>query len=129
MLIVRTNVHRRLEVPIGGPRRIRVNQQKTRICHVPEELFDFLGYALGRCYRNKTGQGVRQPFTLTKRNDDCVGTFPKPWQDFNNAELFDRGVQRARADRSRFRTSCLNSDGSVGTPPERTFRESVADLL
>jgi RNA-directed DNA polymerase len=36
--------------------KLEVNQQKTRICHVPEESFDFLGYMLGRCYRVKTGQ-------------------------------------------------------------------------
>jgi RNA-directed DNA polymerase len=36
--------------------KLEVNQQKTRICHVPEESFDFLGYTLGRCYRVKTGQ-------------------------------------------------------------------------
>jgi RNA-directed DNA polymerase len=36
--------------------KLQVNQQKTRICHVPEESFDFLGYTLGRCYRVKTGQ-------------------------------------------------------------------------
>jgi RNA-directed DNA polymerase len=36
--------------------KLQVNQQKTRICRVPEESFDFLGYTLGRCYRVKTGQ-------------------------------------------------------------------------
>ena len=36
--------------------KLRVNQQKTRICRVPEESFDFLGYTLGRCYRAQTGK-------------------------------------------------------------------------
>lgn len=36
--------------------KLEVNQQKTRLCHVPEGSFDFLGYTLGRCYRVKTGQ-------------------------------------------------------------------------
>jgi group II intron reverse transcriptase/maturase len=36
--------------------RLEVNQQKTRVCRVPAESFDFLGYTLGRCYRVKTGQ-------------------------------------------------------------------------
>jgi len=36
--------------------KLEVNQQKTRVCRVPEESFDFLGYTLGRCYRVKTGQ-------------------------------------------------------------------------
>jgi RNA-directed DNA polymerase len=36
--------------------RLTVNQQKTRICRVPVESFDFLNYTLGRCYRAKTGE-------------------------------------------------------------------------
>jgi group II intron reverse transcriptase/maturase len=35
--------------------KLTVNPQKTRVCQVPEEPFDFLGYTLGRCYRAKTG--------------------------------------------------------------------------
>jgi RNA-directed DNA polymerase len=35
--------------------KLSVNQQKTRICRVPEESFDFLGYTLGRCHRARTG--------------------------------------------------------------------------
>jgi RNA-directed DNA polymerase len=38
-----------------GRLRLTVSEQKTRICRVPEESFDFLGYTLGRCYRAKTG--------------------------------------------------------------------------
>jgi RNA-directed DNA polymerase len=33
-----------------------VNRQKTRICRVPEESFDFLGHTLGRCHRAQTGE-------------------------------------------------------------------------
>jgi hypothetical protein len=36
--------------------KLEVNQQKTRVCRVPEESFDFLGYTFERCYRVKTGQ-------------------------------------------------------------------------
>jgi len=39
-----------------GKLKLTVNQQKTRICRVPEESFDFLGYTLGRCHRAKTGE-------------------------------------------------------------------------
>jgi len=35
---------------------LTVNEQKTRVCRVPEESFDFLGYTLGRCYSPKTGR-------------------------------------------------------------------------
>jgi RNA-directed DNA polymerase len=41
---------------IMGVLKLTVNEQKTRICRVPEESFDFLGYTLGRCYSPKTGR-------------------------------------------------------------------------
>ena len=36
--------------------RLTVNETKTRLCRVPEETFDFLGYTIGRCYSPQTGQ-------------------------------------------------------------------------
>jgi hypothetical protein len=33
-----------------------VNEDKTRICKVPEDTFDFLGYTFGRLYSAKTGR-------------------------------------------------------------------------
>ena len=33
-----------------------VNENKTRVCHLPKEKFDFLGYTFGRCYSAKTGR-------------------------------------------------------------------------
>jgi RNA-directed DNA polymerase len=36
--------------------KLTVNQQKTRICRVPEESFDFLGYTMGQCYQAQTGR-------------------------------------------------------------------------
>jgi hypothetical protein len=36
--------------------RLVVNEQKTRLCRVPHESFDFLGYTLGRCYSPRTGK-------------------------------------------------------------------------
>ena len=39
-----------------GKLKLTVNPQKTRICRVPEESFDFLGYTLGLCHRAQTGK-------------------------------------------------------------------------
>ena len=36
--------------------RLTVNEKKTRVCKLPEEKFDFLGYSFGRCYSLKTGR-------------------------------------------------------------------------
>jgi len=30
--------------------KLTVNESKTRVCRLPEEKFDFLGYTFGRCY-------------------------------------------------------------------------------
>ena len=36
--------------------KLTVNDTKTRVCRLPEEKFDFLGYTFGRCYSTKTGR-------------------------------------------------------------------------
>ena len=41
---------------IMGKLRLTVNEEKTRICKVPEGEFDFLGYTFGRMYSAKTGK-------------------------------------------------------------------------
>ena len=35
---------------------LTVNEAKTRVCHVPDESFDFLGYTIGRCHSAQTGK-------------------------------------------------------------------------
>jgi group II intron reverse transcriptase/maturase len=41
---------------IMGKLKLTVNEDKTRICKVPEGEFDFLGYSFGRMYSARTGQ-------------------------------------------------------------------------
>ncbi len=45
--------------------RLTVNEEKTQVCQVPQESFDFLGYTFGRCYSTKTGRAY-------------IGTRPSP---------------------------------------------------
>ena len=41
---------------IMGKLKLTVNEEKTRICRVPEGEFDFLGYTFGRMYSPTTGK-------------------------------------------------------------------------
>jgi RNA-directed DNA polymerase len=43
--------------------KLTVNETKTRLCRLPDETFDFLGYTIGRCYSPKTGRAY-------------IGTYP-----------------------------------------------------
>ena len=36
--------------------KLTVNEEKTRVCCLPSERFDFLGYTFGRCYSPRTGR-------------------------------------------------------------------------
>jgi hypothetical protein len=47
---------RRLRHQIMGKQKLTVNEEKTRICRVPEEKFDFLGTRFGRMYSARTGK-------------------------------------------------------------------------
>jgi RNA-directed DNA polymerase len=44
--------------PLMGSLKLTVNESKTRLCPVPADTFDFLGYTLGRCYNARTGQAL-----------------------------------------------------------------------
>lgn len=55
---------------IMGKLKLKVNEEKTRICKVPQETFDFLGYTFGRLYSSKTGKarlGMRPSKKSIKR--------------------------------------------------------------
>src|SRR3979409_55790 len=55
---------------IMGKLKLTANEEKTRICKVPEGEFDFLGYTFGRMYSARTGQaylGYRPSRKSTKR--------------------------------------------------------------
>ena len=47
--------------------KLTVNETKTRVCKLPEEKFDFLGYTFGRCYSSKTGRAYMGTVPPKKR--------------------------------------------------------------
>jgi RNA-directed DNA polymerase len=70
-----------------GRLKLTVNEEKTRICRVPEGEFDFLGYTFGRMYSARTGQarlGHRPSKKSIKRVVETVHELtarPGTWQD------------------------------------------------
>jgi RNA-directed DNA polymerase len=40
---------------IMGRIKLTVNEEKTHLCQIPRERFDFLGYTFGKCYSRKDG--------------------------------------------------------------------------
>jgi len=36
--------------------KLEINPDKTRVCRLPDESFEFLGYRFGRCYSKTTGR-------------------------------------------------------------------------
>ncbi len=47
--------------------KLTMNETKTRVCKLPEEKFDFLGYTFGRCYSPKTGRSYYGTTPSTNR--------------------------------------------------------------
>ena len=47
--------------------KLAVNESKTRVCTLPEEPFDFLGYTMRRCYSPKTGRAYLGTVPSKKR--------------------------------------------------------------
>jgi group II intron reverse transcriptase/maturase len=53
--------------------RLTVNDSKTRVCVLPEEKFDFLGYTFGQCYSPKTGRAYLGTTPARKRVQRICG--------------------------------------------------------
>jgi len=72
---------------IMGKLKLTVNEEKTRVCKVPEGEFDFLGFTFGRIYSARTGQanlGLRPSKKSIKRMVDKVHALTDEataWQD------------------------------------------------
>src|ERR1700755_1292757 len=47
--------------------KLTVNEPKTRVCYLPEEKFDFLGYTFGRCYSMRRGRAYLGTVPSKKR--------------------------------------------------------------
>ncbi len=53
---------------------LTVNEEKTYVCRVPQDHFDFLGYTFGRCYSKRTGRAYLGTRPSKKSIRRMVGT-------------------------------------------------------
>ena len=73
--------------------KLTINEEKTRICRLPEESFDFLGYTFGKCYSRAgvryIGQrpSKKKVKAICRRISDCTH---RRWTGLDTQEQVDR---------------------------------------
>jgi RNA-directed DNA polymerase len=108
---------------IMGKLKLTVNEEKARICKLPEEEFDFLGYTFGRMYSAKTGKaylGYRLSRKSMKRMVETVHALTVrsgSWQE--TTKLVDKLNRTLRG---------WANDFEVGTSQKRTGRSTTTPL-
>jgi RNA-directed DNA polymerase len=73
--------------------KLTVNETKTRVCRLPEEKFDFLGYTFGRCYSPKTGRaywGTTPSQKRVQRLCKSISEMTRRSQTQQDAATFDK---------------------------------------
>src|SRR5882762_6782893 len=69
--------------------KLTVNEEKTRVCQLPAERFDFLGYTFGRCYSRKTGRaylGTRPSKKSVSRMIGAIRECTAHWTTWQETE-------------------------------------------
>ena len=54
--------------------KLTMNDDKTHLCRIPQERFDFLGYTFGRCYKRDTGRAYIGTWPSKKSIKRMVGS-------------------------------------------------------
>ena len=84
--------------------KLTVNEKKTRVCRVPEEKFDFLGYTFGRCYSPQTGRAYLGTVPSKKRVQRiCAGI-----SELTRRSQTQRDAETLVADLNRRLIGCAN---------------------
>ena len=77
--------------------KLTVNETKTRLCRVPDETFDFLGYTIGRCYSRRTGRsylGTRPSAKAVRRICATISEATRRCWAWRDARLLVRDLNR-----------------------------------
>src|SRR5580692_9801924 len=104
---------------IMGKLKLTVNEEKTRICKVPEGEFDFLGYTFGRMYSPETGKArlaLRPSKKSIQRMVETVHALTvraRTWQETTELGGIDDADERLPGDHAAESTAHLGSDRHV----------------
>jgi hypothetical protein len=104
---------------IMGKLKLTVNEEKTRICKVPEGEFDFLGFTFGRMYSPTTGQArlaLRPSKKSIQRMVETVHALTvraRTWQETTELGGIDDADERLPGDHAAESTAHLGSDRHV----------------
>jgi len=77
--------------------KLTVNEDKTHLCHVPQDGFDFLGYTFGRCYNRKTGRafiGTKPSRKSIKRMVNSITKDADRCRTLLDADIIVKGLNR-----------------------------------
>lgn len=77
--------------------KLTVNEDKTHLCDLPQERFDFLGYTFGRCYRHDNGRaymGTKPSKKSIKRMVDSISSETDRRRTLLSAEKIVGGLNR-----------------------------------
>lgn len=74
--------------------KLTVNEEKTHVCRIPQEHFDFLGYTFGRCYSTQTGRAYTGTRPSKKSIRRMVATISaeteRRWTGRETADVVER---------------------------------------
>ncbi|HEY2856983.1 MAG TPA: group II intron reverse transcriptase/maturase [Terracidiphilus sp.] len=77
--------------------KLTVNEAKTRVCKLPQEKFDFLGYTFGRCYSPQTGRpylGTTPSKRRVRRLCEAISEATRRSQTQQQAEVLVKKLNR-----------------------------------
>ncbi len=77
--------------------KLEINREKTRVCRVPEETFDFLGYTLGRFHSTKTGKAYIATWPSKKKIAGIIERISQKTARFTLKEETARKVSELNA--------------------------------
>jgi hypothetical protein len=110
--------------------KLTVNETKTRVCKLPEEKFDFLGYTFGRCYSSKTGRAYLGTVPSKKRVIRICEAISE--MTGRNQLLLDQGMVVAKLNRTMIGWAnyfCLGPVSKAYRAVERHARKRLRQWL